>query len=90
MMNQYAPGLTSTPMTEKEVSMPGLKERFVNEYPLGRIGTTTDVANPALWLASDESFVTGQVVQVKGGLTQRRNSLPWEINAATREASSES
>jgi len=66
--------------------MPGLKETFLNEYPLGRIGTTADIANAALWLASDESFVTGQVLQANGGLTMRRNPLPWEINAAMKDA----
>ena len=85
-INSIAPGLTATPMTEEEVNMPGLKEVFLNEYPLGRIGTTDDVANAALWLASDESFMTGQVLQVNGGLTLRRNPLPWEINAAMKAA----
>ena len=40
-INAIAPGLTSTPMTEDAVSMPGLEEAFLKEYPLGRIGTTT-------------------------------------------------
>jgi NAD(P)-dependent dehydrogenase (short-subunit alcohol dehydrogenase family) len=54
---------------------------FVKEYPLGRIGTAADVAAAALWLASGESFMTGQVLQINGGLTLRRNPLPREINA---------
>jgi NAD(P)-dependent dehydrogenase (short-subunit alcohol dehydrogenase family) len=85
-VNSIAPGLTETPMTEKEMQMPGLKEAFVKEYPLGRIGTADDVANAALWLASDESFVTGQVIHANGGLTLRRNPLPWEINASMKAA----
>ena len=85
-INALAPGLTSTPMTEAEVNMPGLQEAFVKEYPLGRIGTTEDVANGALWLASDESFMTGQVLHINGGLTLRRNPLPWEINASMKAA----
>lgn len=85
-VNSIAPGLTATPMTEKEVHMPGLEEAFVKEYPLGRIGTTDDVANAALWLASDESFVTGQVLQINGGLTLRRNPTPKEINASMKAA----
>jgi len=67
--------------------MPGLQDAFLKEYPLGRIGTPEDVANAALWLASDESFVTGQVMQVNGGLTLRRNPLPREINASLAAAS---
>ncbi len=46
-VNALAPGLTSTPMTEKEMQMPGLREAFVKEYPLGRIGTAADVADAA-------------------------------------------
>ena len=85
-VNAIAPGLTATPMTEKEVQLPGLEEAFLKEYPLGRIGTTEDVANAALWLAGDESFVTGQVLQVNGGLTLRRNPSPREINASMKAA----
>ena len=80
-VNSIAPGLTSTPMTSREMQLPGLEEAFLPEYPLGRIGTPADVAAAALWLASGESFMTGQVLQINGGLTLRRNPLPWEINA---------
>jgi NAD(P)-dependent dehydrogenase (short-subunit alcohol dehydrogenase family) len=85
-VNSIAPGLTATPMTERDTSLPGLQEAFLKEYPLGRIGTTEDIANAALWLATDESFVTGQVLQVNGGLTLRRNPTPREINAAMKAA----
>ena len=41
----------------------------VEDTPLGRIGTTNEVATTALFLASDDSsFVTGQVLGVNGGL----------------------
>jgi NAD(P)-dependent dehydrogenase (short-subunit alcohol dehydrogenase family) len=83
-VNSIAPGLTSTPMTEREVHLPGLEEAFVREYPLGRIGTTQDVADAALWLAGDECFMTGQVLQVNGGLTLRRNPTQREISASLR------
>lgn len=83
-VNSIAPGLTSTPMTEREVKMPGLEEAFQKEYPLGRIGTTQDVANAALWLAGDECFMTGQVLQVNGGLTLRRNPSQREISASLK------
>jgi NAD(P)-dependent dehydrogenase (short-subunit alcohol dehydrogenase family) len=83
-VNSIAPGLTSTPMTEQEVRLPGLEEAFVKEYPLGRIGTTQDVADAALWLAGDECFMTGQVLQVNGGLTLRRNPTQREISASLR------
>ena len=85
-VNAIAPGFTGTPMTEKEMHMPGLLAAFIKEYPLGRIGTSEDVANAALWLAGDESFITGQVLQVNGGLTLRRNPSPAEIAAAMKAA----
>lgn len=85
-INSIAPGLTESPMTEKEMSLPGLREAFLKEYPLGRIGNGDDIANAALWLATDESFMTGQVLQINGGLTLRRNPSPAEINAAMKAA----
>jgi NAD(P)-dependent dehydrogenase (short-subunit alcohol dehydrogenase family) len=85
-VNSLAPGLTATPMTEKELQLPGLREAFLKEYPLGRIGTCDDVADAALWLASGESFVTGQVLQINGGLTLRRNPSPRDINASLAAA----
>ena len=85
-VNAIAPGLTESPMTAQEIALPGLKEAFLKEYPLGRIGTAADIANAALWLATDESFLTGQVLQINGGLTLRRNPPPREINAAMRAA----
>jgi NAD(P)-dependent dehydrogenase (short-subunit alcohol dehydrogenase family) len=84
-VNAIAPGLTGTPMTDAEMKLPGLQDAFVKEYPLGRIGTTQDVADAALWLAGNECFMTGQTLQVNGGLTLRRNPTPREINASLRE-----
>ena len=83
-VNSIAPGLTATPMTEKEVHMPGLEEAFLKEYPLGRIGTTQDIADAALWLAGDECFMTGQLLHVNGGLTLRRNPTQREISASLK------
>lgn len=85
-INSIAPGLTATPMTHDAMNLPGLEEAFLPEYPLGRIGTSEDIANAAVWLGSEESFVTGQVLQINGGLTLRRNPLPREINASIASA----
>jgi 2-hydroxycyclohexanecarboxyl-CoA dehydrogenase len=84
--NSIAPGLTSTPMTADAMAAPGLEAAFTREYPLGRIGTSEDVANACLWLASDGCFLTGQTLQVNGGLTLRRNPTPAEMQAAVMAA----
>ena len=48
----------------------GAKENLLKWYPLGRLGRPEDVANLALYLASDEaSFVTGATMVIDGGLT---------------------
>jgi hypothetical protein len=73
-------------MTADAMAVPGLEEAFLREYPLGRIGTSDDVANAALWLATDESFITGQVLQINGGLTLRRNPTQAEISASIAAA----
>ena len=45
-----------------------LREKFNASVPLGRMSTPQDVANTALFLASEEaSFLTGNVVEVDGG-----------------------
>jgi 2-hydroxycyclohexanecarboxyl-CoA dehydrogenase len=87
-VNAIAPGLTASPMTAREMALPGLQEAFIKEYPLGRIGTAADIANATLWLAGDESFITGQVLQINGGLTLRRNPSPKDISASLKAAAS--
>ncbi|MFO1377359.1 MAG: SDR family oxidoreductase [Steroidobacteraceae bacterium] len=78
--NSISPGLTETPMTAQAKTVPGVFEAFLPGYPLGRIGTKDDIAAAAVWLASDECFMTGQNLQVNGGLTLRRN--PWNAEIA--------
>ena len=84
--NSIAPGFTATPMTERAARNPAIIEAFAREYPLGRVGTSQDIADAAIWLASDQCFMTGQVLQVNGGLTLRRNPRNAEIAGAVRAA----
>lgn len=75
-VNSISPGLTDTPMTSAVFKMPGIVEAFRAGYPLGRIGTSDDIASAVVWLASEECFMTGENLQVNGGLCLRGNPSP--------------
>lgn len=65
--NAIAPGFIETDMTAKLSE--SLREEWCRSIPLRRGGTTSDVASVALFLASDmAAYVTGQVIQVDGGM----------------------
>jgi 3-oxoacyl-[acyl-carrier protein] reductase len=65
--NAIAPGFIITEMTEK--LPPDIKNEWINKIPLKRGGKPDDVADTALFLASDlSSYITGQVIQVCGGM----------------------
>jgi len=85
-VNSISPGLTESPMTEEHLAIPGIREAFLKEYPLGRLNTSDDIAAAAVFLASDECFMTGQNLQVNGGLTLRRNPTKAELKAGIQAA----
>lgn len=65
--NVIAPGFIETDMTQ--VLDEKTKETFLANLPMKRLGTGEEVANTAVYLASDLSkYVTGQVISVCGGL----------------------
>jgi meso-butanediol dehydrogenase/(S,S)-butanediol dehydrogenase/diacetyl reductase len=74
-VNAVCPGSILTPYTRGRAAARGMTEetleaRGMMPCLLGRWGTAEEVANPILWLASDEaSFITGAVLAVDGGLT---------------------
>ncbi len=65
--NAIAPGFIQTDMTAKLSNE--VKSAMLKFVPLGKLGTVGDVANLALFLVSDDSsYITGQVIQVDGGM----------------------
>ena len=72
-VNAIGPGLIRTPLTQGLRDVPGLEEAFVNEAPIGRIGEPQDIAQLALYLASDaSSLMTGQTLFIDGGANINR------------------
>jgi 3-oxoacyl-[acyl-carrier protein] reductase len=66
--NAIAPGFVETDMTHYLQDEEGSKS-FLAKIPLNRFGTSAEIADTALFLASDmSSYVTGQVISVCGGL----------------------
>ncbi len=67
LVNAVAPGFIETSMTE--ILKEEVKEEIGKSIPLKRMGTAQDVANVVKFLASeDSSYITGQVIQVDGGM----------------------
>jgi len=66
-VNAVAPGFIATPMTD--VLSQEIKDKMKAMIPLGRFGSDKDIAAAIVFLASDEaSYITGQVLEVNGGL----------------------
>jgi 3-oxoacyl-[acyl-carrier protein] reductase len=66
-VNAVAPGFIETPMTDP--LSPELKEKMKTMIPLGRFGKDREIAAAIVFLSSDEAgYITGQVVDVNGGM----------------------
>ena len=66
-VNAVAPGFVLTELTQRLPD--NLKAEITSRTPLGRFGTTEEVADAVAFLASDEAgYITGQVLAVDGGL----------------------
>jgi len=65
--NAIAPGFIITDMTNKLPE--DVRKQWIEQIPLKRAGTAEDVANTALFLASDlSSYISGQVISVCGAM----------------------
>lgn len=82
-VNAICPGVTVTNIfaagmglsgSAAEATLPRIDAALADWAPLRRSGQPADIANAALWLASDEAdYVTGQAIVVDGGLTAGRS-----------------
>jgi len=75
-VNCICPGAVETPMLEREIRLSKDPEEsrneFIRAHPIGRLGRPEEIAQAALFLASDDSsFTTGSVLVVDGGFVAR-------------------
>jgi glucose 1-dehydrogenase len=69
-VNSIAPGAIKTPINRAAWETPAALSELLKLIPGGRIGEPADIANTAVWLASDLSdYVTGATIFVDGGMT---------------------
>ncbi|MCU1678860.1 MAG: family oxidoreductase [Frankiales bacterium] len=82
-VNGVAPGVADTPLAELVVHNERLAPEYLKTIPLGRFAQPVDVANCALFLASDEAaYVTGQTVVIDGGQTL---GIPGDLEQAAED-----
>lgn len=73
-VNCVAPGLVRTPMTDRLTSNESALKASVAMHALGRIGEPADVVSAIDWLLSpDQTWITGQVLGIDGGLSTVRS-----------------
>jgi glucose 1-dehydrogenase len=75
-VNNIAPGAIATPINERTLHDPQKMAELARIIPLGEMGTPEDVAEVALFLASDRSrYVTGSTYYVDGGMVRYAEAL---------------
>ncbi|QYB00275.1 SDR family oxidoreductase (plasmid) [Rhodococcus sp. USK10] len=65
-VNAIAPGLVRTPLTSAALDVPGVEREYLDNIPLGRPGTTDEIAEAVLYLAGAR-WLTGEVLDLNGG-----------------------
>ena len=89
-VNAICPGLIRTPLTEQYFAEAAFEEGLQTVVPQGRVGIAADVADAALYLASDQSaYVNGVALIVDGGWLAEKSFAAGEAAAATFLAPSE-
>ncbi|HWU31639.1 MAG TPA: SDR family oxidoreductase [Marmoricola sp.] len=72
-VNTISPGLVVTALTQPAMDIPGIREDYIENTPLGRSGEPREVAAIARFLLSDESaWITGENIDINGGAHLKR------------------
>ncbi|HSV37713.1 MAG TPA: SDR family oxidoreductase [Nocardioidaceae bacterium] len=72
-VNAVSPGLVVTPLTAPAMDIPGIREDYLENTPLGRSGEPEEVAAAIRFLVSAESrWITGEVLDINGGAHLKR------------------
>lgn len=78
-VNAIAPGFTKTAMTAGYFDVPTIEPAFLKEVAMHRLPSVDDIANAVAWMASDQCFVTDEVMDLSGGQTLNRIPTPGEM-----------
>ena len=75
-VNNICPGAIETPINKQTLESSGLVSQLLAEIPLNRLGTPDEVAEMAVYLASDAaSYVTGASLFIDGGMSKQSGAL---------------
>jgi NAD(P)-dependent dehydrogenase (short-subunit alcohol dehydrogenase family) len=89
-VNAICPGLIRTPLTERYFAEDAFEHGLRTVVPQGRVGVAADVADAALYLASDQSaYVNGVALTVDGGWIAEKSFAADEAAASTFLAANE-
>jgi NAD(P)-dependent dehydrogenase (short-subunit alcohol dehydrogenase family) len=72
-VNAVAPGLVVTPLTAPAMDIPGVRDSYLENTPLGRSGEPGEIAAAIRFLLSDDAaWITGETIQINGGAHLQR------------------
>jgi NAD(P)-dependent dehydrogenase (short-subunit alcohol dehydrogenase family) len=72
-VNAVAPGLVVTPLTAPAMDIPGIRESYLDNTPLGRSGEPEEIGAVIRFLLSDDAaWITGETMDVNGGAHLQR------------------
>tara|TARA_B110000008_G_scaffold123263_1_gene125817 strand:+ start:1993 stop:2685 length:693 start_codon:yes stop_codon:yes gene_type:complete len=67
-VNAIAPSIVDTPLSDKFLNNEAKMERAIERHPLKKVGSPADLAKAAIFLLTNSSWITGQVIGIDGGI----------------------